>query len=195
MKKTLLIIAFISLLAALILTAVNLSVSKEKRRLEANQAALLADVSYWRTEAGKSAASVERLVLSESELKKSNSSLAEEIKRLDVKLKRVESAAQTAVESKVEVKTVIRDSVVLRDSVIVKVKDFRWSDPWTDIRGSIDRDDVDLSVRSRDTLVQVVHRVPKRFLFFRCGTKAVRQTVTSTNPHTSVVYTEYVEVK
>jgi hypothetical protein len=179
----------------LILTAVNLSVSKEKRRLEANQAALLADVERWRTEAGKSAASVERLVLSESELKKSNSGLAEEIKKLNVKLKRVEAAAQTAVENKVEVKTVIRDSVVLRDSVIVKVKDFRWSDPWTDIRGSIDRDGVDLSVRSRDTLVQVVHRVPGRFLFFRCGTKAVRQTVMSTNPHTSVVYTEYIEMK
>ena len=47
-------------------------------------------------------------------------------------------------------------------------------------------------VESVDTLRQVVHRVPRRFLFIRFGTKAVRQEIVSSNPHTRIVYAEYV---
>ena len=49
-----------------------------------------------------------------------------------------------------------------------------------------------LPVESVDTLRQVVHRVPRRFLFIRFGTKAVRQEIVSSNPHTRIVYAEYV---
>ena len=45
------------------------------------------------------------------------------------------------------------------------------------------------------SLFQVVHRVPKQWLFFRWGTKAIRQEVVSSNPHTKIVYSEYIELK
>jgi len=35
--------------------------------------------------------------------------------------------------------------------------------------------------------------LPRRFLFIRYGTKAIRQEMVSSNPHTQLVYTEYIE--
>ena len=46
-----------------------------------------------------------------------------------------------------------------------------------------------------DTLRQAVHRIPRRFLFIRWGTKALRQEIVSTNPHTRIVYAEYVKIE
>ena len=72
----------------------------------------------------------------------------------------------------------------------------KWKDPWVNVDGIIKPDStVDLSIQSVDTLFQVVHRVPKKFLFIRYGTKAIRQEITSSNPHTKIVYSEYIELK
>ena len=48
-------------------------------------------------------------------------------------------------------------------------------------------------VESTDTLRQVVHRIPRRFLFIRWGTKALRQEIVPSNPHTRIVYSDYVK--
>ena len=61
--------------------------------------------------------------------------------------------------------------------------------------GIIRRDTLMLDYRSVDTLHQVIHRVPRKFLFFRFGTKGIRQEVWSSNPHTRLVYSEYIELK
>ena len=37
--------------------------------------------------------------------------------------------------------------------------------------------------------------MPRRFLFIRWGTKAVRQEILSRNPHTKIVYAEYVKIR
>ena len=42
---------------------------------------------------------------------------------------------------------------------------------------------------------QVVHRIPRRFLFIRWGTKALRQEIVPSNPHTRIVYSEYVKIE
>ena len=46
-----------------------------------------------------------------------------------------------------------------------------------------------------DTIKQIVHRVPKKFLFIKYGTKGIKQEVVSKNPHTKIVFTEYRELK
>lgn len=63
-----------------------------------------------------------------------------------------------------------------------------WSDPWITLRGEIEGDSMQVHIESRDTLQMVVHRVPKRFLFFRYGTKGVRMEVVSQNPHSRLSY-------
>lgn len=70
---------------------------------------------------------------------------------------------------------------------------FRWADAWISVEGVVTADSIACRVESVDTLRQIVHRVPRRFLFIRWGTKAIRQQIVSSNPHTRIVYTEYVK--
>ena len=63
-----------------------------------------------------------------------------------------------------------------------------WSDPWITLRGEIEGDSMQVHIESRDTLQMIVHRVPKKFLFFRFGTKGVRMEVVSQNPHSRLSY-------
>ena len=63
-----------------------------------------------------------------------------------------------------------------------------WSDPWVSLRGTMEADSFHAHIEIRDTLQMIIHRVPKKFLFFRYGTKAVRMEVVSQNPHTRLSY-------
>ena len=198
------------------------SEKRERRRLESNQTALMSDVEIYRTKAGKAAASnmvlnlrvseLERLRAADAEsirdlgiklrpeLERLRAADAESIRDLGIKLKRVESTAKTATATVVELRAKLRDTAVVRETsagavIIDSMRTFRWRDPWVTVEGLIERDSVACRVESIDTLRQVVHRVPRRFLFIRWGTKAIRQEVMSSNPHTRIVYTDYIELK
>lgn len=195
MKKRLLTVIGV-LVLFLIASVVALRKARaEKERLEANQTALLSQVEYWTTKSGKSAADVRKLTLTANELKQTNAALKKTAEDLGIKLKRVQSASTTGVRTEVKFITQVRDSIVYRDSIIVPVKAFTWRDPWTDVQGVIERDSVDLSVSSVDTLTTIVHKIPHKFWFIKWGCKAIKQTVVSSNPHTKITYTEYIEVK
>ena len=124
---------------------------------------------------------------------------AEEIRRLGLKIRRLEAAAKTVTATEAEIRTPLRDTVVVRSGDPHPVRDsvrlFRWRDPWVTVEGSIGRDSAVCRIRSIDTLRQVVHRIPRRFLFIRWGTKALRQEIVSTNPHTRIVHAEYVKIE
>lgn len=195
MKKRLLTVIGV-LVLFLIASVVALRKARaEKERLEANQTALLSQVEYYTTKNGKSAADVRKLTLTVDELKQYNATLKKTADDLGIKLKRVQSASTTGVRTEVKFITQVRDSIVYRDSIIVPVKAFTWRDPWTDVQGVIERDSVDLSVSSVDTLTTIVHKIPHKFWFIKWGCKAIKQTVVSSNPHTKITYTEYIEVK
>ena len=187
------VLFFISAFLAQSLVEAN----KEKTRFQDNQEALMEEVQYYQDEAGRNAASVQRLELSKAELEAYNGELTQRIEDLNIKLKRVQAATTTATQTKVEIKTVIRDSIIYVDSSrIATLPAIKWQDPWVKVDGIIMPDStVDLSIQSVDTLYQVVHRVPKKFWFIRYGTKAIRQEITSSNPHTKIVYSEYIELK
>lgn len=163
----------------------------ENRRLTQNQTALAGRVEHYRTRLGEAAASVQVLRLRCGEFEELRAADAERIRALGVKLRRVEAASKTGVATAVEVRAPLRDTVVVRDTARV----FRWCDVWTSVEGVVGRDSVTCRVTSVDTLRQVVHRVPRRFLFIRWGTKALRQEITSANPHTRIVFTEYVKIE
>ncbi|MBD9136617.1 MAG: hypothetical protein EGP78_03145, partial [Alistipes shahii] len=113
--------------------------------------------------------------------------------------KGVEAAAKAVAVTDAEIRTPLRDTVVVRihDTlpVLDTVRMFRWRDPWVSVEGRIGRDSAACRIRSVDTLRQAVHRIPRRFLFIRWGTKALRQEIVSTNPHTRIVYVEYVKIE
>lgn len=197
MNKYLLIACVVlAVLCASLLDIVG-DINQENDRLQHNQDALMDDVTYYQTEAGKSAASVQRMELTNSELEAHNKELTKVVDDLNIKLKRVQAATTTATKTRVDIKTIIRDSIVYVDSGrIDKVPAIKWQDPWVNVDGLILPDStMDLKVQSVDTLYQVIHRVPKKFWFIKYGTKAIHQDITSSNPHTKIVYSEYIELK
>lgn len=196
MKKYLLIACVIlAVLCASLLGAVR-ELTQEKDRLTGNQEALMEEVQYYQDEAGRQAASVQRLELSKSELEAYNGELTQRIEDLNIKLKRVQAATTTATQTNVEIKTIIKDTIIYRDTGMLVLPAIKWQDPWVNVDGVIKPDStVDLSIQSVDTLFQVVHRVPKKFWFIKYGTKAIRQEITSSNPHTKIVYSEYIELE
>ena len=78
---------------------------------------------------------------------------------------------------------------------VEEIHHFSHHTPWVHIEGEVRRDTLLLDYHSIDTLHQIVHRVPRKFLFFRFGTKAIRQEIISSNPHTKIVYSEYIELR
>ena len=172
---------------------------RENRRLTQNQHALAAGIERYRTRLGQEAASVQALRLRCAEFEELRAADAAEIRRLGIKLRRLEAAARAATATKVEIRTPVRDTVVvrLRDTLVVRdtLRLFRWRDAWVRVEGAVTADSVLCRVESADTLRQVVHRIPRRFLFIRWGTKALRQEIVPSNPHTRIVYSEYVKIE
>jgi hypothetical protein len=194
MKKILLYVNVALILTVSVLSYWLNNVREEKKRLADNQEALLSDVDYYKTESGKNAASVLKLELSKSELENHCQDLTKTIDDLNIKIGRIQSVSTTVTKTEVEIQTVVRDSIVYRD-LPVNLKVVKWRDPWVTLNGVLDGETFSAKIESVDTLSQVVHRIPKKFLFIKWGTKAIRQEVVSSNPHSKIVYTEYIELK
>lgn len=188
-------VALVATTAAIVCGFIIARLHDENQRLERNQQALLSDVRLYQTRAGKSAASVEVLELQLDEFREHRARDAERIKELGIKLRRAESYALSATESSYTATLPLRDTIILRDTIRDTIRIFEGGDRWSTIRGIINLDSITYSLQSVDTLYQVVHRVPRKFWFIRFGTKAIRQEIVSSNPHTRLVYTEYIELK
>lgn len=167
---------------------------EENRRLRSNEHALMADVEFYRTENGRSAASVEALELEILEFREQHERDARQIESLGVRLRRAESYAKSVAVTTLVDTVVMRDTVILYDTVSMPVRHFVGCDAWSRVEGILFGDSLRYAVRTIDTLHQVVHRVPHKFLFIPYGTKAIRQEVWSSNPNTQLIYTEYIEL-
>jgi hypothetical protein len=188
------ILATATTLLLVVESSLLIKARSERERVEENfrQVELLSRMLADSLEASR--ASVVRLRLTIGELEECRALDAERIRTLGLRLRRVESVTKVA--SRLEVDTLLgaADSLVapiLSDSLYRLV----WNDGWVSLnitsRPSLSR----VSITSRDTLFQVVHRVPHRWWLFSWGTKAIRQEIHSSNPHTRLVYAEYIEIE
>lgn len=194
MRKFLLWVAVVaSILVAICGVALGYLI-KENARLRGNQYALIEGVEFYRTESGKSAASVEVLQLELAEFRSLREQDAEEIASLGVRLRRAESYAKSVSMTTLTDTVIVRDTVVVRDAVTMPARHFAGEDAWSRVEGILFGDSLRYAIRTTDTLHQVVHRVPRKFLFIPYGTKAIRQEVWSSNPNTELIYTEYIEL-
>lgn len=191
-------------LGIVILIALLFSYSCENRRLRKNQSQLSTPVGVEiRTTAdGKSMAETQALSMKISELEASRDSLLKTVKILGVKNSRLLALAQAATQSEAKIKASMKDSIVYlpgkTDTLPGRVdtlRCMRWKDPWLTVDGCIRDGAFDGSVTNLDTLDIVAHRVPKRFLFFRFGCKAVRLDVVSHNPHTRLTGARYIRLE
>ena len=186
--------AVIALISVVVCGVIIHYLINENARLRSNQHALLEGVEFYRTESGKSAASVEVLQLELAEFRQQHKRDIEEIASLGIRLRRAESYAKSVAVTTIADTVVVRDTVVLRDTVAMPARHFAGEDAWSRVEGILFGDSLHYAIRTTDTLHQVVHRVPRKFLFIPYGTKAIRQEVWSSNPNTELIYTEYIEL-
>lgn len=157
----------------------------------------MTDVEYYRTRDSLSAAGVERLTLTNREFRRHAEELERSVEDLQLKLRRLQSASRTSVTTAYPVETQLRDTVILRDTLNMRdtVRLLQFENPWLTLDGILEDDIFRGRIESRDTLIQLVHRVPRRLWFLRLGTKAIRQEVTTRNPYSQITFTEYIELK
>ena len=168
----------------------------EKERYKANQTALLSDVAYYKTENERNVASVRALTLTKNEIETYNKNLAERCEDLEISLRRLISANITNIQTDYHLVGELRDSLVLRYNTIDTLRCMDYDDSYLTFSACVDSAGMYVAdIISRDTVTAIVHRIPRRFLFFKFGTKEVRQEVYCANPRTQIITTQYVEKK
>lgn len=166
---------------------------EENRRLEANQKVLFSETVFYRTKDSLSVADVERLTWSNREFSRYCAELKQTIEKLRLKVRDLQSVSRTVTESHYPVQVVVRDSILPGKKDTLKCIDY--GDSYLTFSGCMEKQTFHGEISTRDTLVQVVYRVPRKFLFIRWGTKAIRQKILSCNPYNRIVYDEYIELK
>ena len=195
-----LMVAFAAL--ALVAFRAYSDMKADRDRLKENQILLLhnGEVEIKQTNTGSSQASVPALTLRPSEFRRSGDTLLRTAKAAGIKASRISEAATAATTTHVDFdarvfRTVVHDT--LRDTVLCPASPLpalSWNDPWVSLSGTIADSIFHGSLTSNDTLDIIVHRVPKRFLFFRFGCRQVRMDIISRNPHTRLTYARYLQL-
>ena len=145
------------------------------------------------TKSGQLAAENEVMQLRLKELGTLYPRLLDEIKNLQINPKAAQSVAATSYYTEKRFTTRLRDSVV-HDTIRVKV--FNYKDAWYDISGVAHDSTQEVSVNSRDTLVQVVFKgkreKPWLWIF---SPRKVMQRVSLKNPNAHITYSEFIQIQ
>ncbi len=174
----------------------------DRDRLKENQSLLLHNgkVDIKQTNTGLSQASVPALTLRSSEFRQSGDTLLQVAKSAGIKTSRISEAATASTATRVDFNTrvfrtavhdTVRDTIAESLPTLSPSKQLSWNDSWVSLSGTITDSMFHGSITVVDTLDIIVHRVPKRFLFFRFGCKQVRMDIISRNPHTRLTYARY----
>ena len=175
--------AFLVLIAALVFfICLYLDTAADRDRIKQNQSILLHNgvVEISETGTGNSHASTPALTLRPSEFKESGDTLAKVARQVGIKPSRISEAATAATTTAADI-----TAPVWHTTATATVSTDSLHRPDSLFRGS---------VSSTDTLDIIVHRIPKRFLFFRFGCKQVRMDIISRNPHTRLTYARYYQL-
>ena len=162
------------------------------RRLAENNRTLTSQLSHSNHLVASQRLSIGRLRMTIGELEELRRAEAERVRSLGLNLRNVRTLSFTATSTLLD--TLLTPSPTrLSDSIRSPL---RWSDEWISLTLTPQADGRHhLHLQSHDTLTQVVHRIPHRWWIFRWGTKAIRQEIHSSNPHTKLVFSEYIEIE
>lgn len=199
MKRKLLTLTAFVALVAVYSTTIALRQRTTIHRLTRNQTTLTEQLRLSDSATSAERLSVGRLRLTVGELEELHREDAERIRSLGIALRRTQSTSLAATTTHIDTTatplTTPSDSIghtALLNSITSR---YEWSDEWVRFSASVEEGVLNWNLTSRDTLFQVVHRVPHRWWIFRWGTKAIRQEIRSSNPHTHLTYAEYVEIE
>jgi hypothetical protein len=179
--------------AILLLWKSNQRLHADNQRLSSNIKTLGAELSMVKTKSGQLAAQSDLLVLQTRELKKLFPKEVKQIENLGVKVNKTTQFSTTVVETKTNVLTTLRDSLIL-DTIQVRVFDYQ--DQWYQIKGVIEKDTQRLVIKSMDTLTQVLYygERQKPWLWFFSPRK-LQQRVSVSNPNATIKYSQTIQIQ
>ena len=168
---------------------------RENQTLNTNIITLTEGIRLYQTQDSLHAASTGILELKLSEYRKLRQQDVKLIESLNIRLKRAEQVSVHTTESSQRMIMPVQDTLIIIEKQIDTAQSFSKRSPYIDLKGRFRKDSVEIALTTYDTLLQVIHRVPRRFLFIRYGTKAIRQDVVSKNPYTKITYTDYIQLR
>ena len=203
------VILSISLIVSICLSRAIITKQEEEiNRLEINQQTLIEQVEYYIDENGYQVATIQALSLKQAEFESLMPQYTNEIERLRIKIKNLQSVAHVSSKMSADINTPLVDYIP-RAEMEVRIQEiadsleqtynkndikyFQWDDGWLSISGNVSADSVMCNVTSRDSLTLIAHRERRRCLFKRKG-KIIRYDVKSANPHTIVDDIQYIEI-
>jgi hypothetical protein len=190
-------IVLIVLLSGGLFWSINLNKSKDVEigRLSNNQETLFDSINTFKTKDGKSAATIKRLELTQDEFKAHEQQYKKTIADLGIKLKYVQSLVSTGTTTTIDATGKVKDSIVYKDKQIDTLKCFTYKTPWIEQNGCLSTKTKTFEGHTivKDTVDFVIYRIPKRFLFFKCGTKALEIKATVKNPDAKIVSGKYID--
>jgi hypothetical protein len=171
----------------------NQRLHADNKRLSSNIKTLGAELSMVKTKSGQLAAQSDLLVLQTSELKKLFPKEVKQIESLGVGVSKTTQFTTTVVETKTNVITTLRDSLILDT---IKVRIFNYQDQWYQIQGISEKNTQRLVIKSTDTLTQVVYRgeriKPWLWVF---SPRKLQQRVSVTNPNATIKYSQTIQIQ
>gem|GEM_PF-170563 len=203
MRAKLMVGLGLAVLALAIITGVKQhqlnQLREDKQRLTNNQSALLAQVQSFKIKVGRDSlngANVRALKLELDEVKQHRSQDIALLKELGIKLRYAQSLLKNATITENRFTVPVRDTVVKSSGHIDTLRCVTYKDKWFEFDGCIDRENRFTGhTASVDTLVGVPNIIPKKFLFFRWGIKAIQFTAINKNPNSKIYFQEYYEIK
>lgn len=188
------LIGLLVLLGAIILLyKSNQRLHTDNKRLSSNIKTLGAELVLVKTKSGKLAAQTDLLVIQTNELKKLFPKEVKQIENLGVKVNKTSQFTTTVIETKTNVITTLRDSLILDT---IKVRVFNYHDQWYQIQGISERDSQRLVIKSTDTLTQVVYRgerlKPWLWVF---SPRKIQQRVSVSNPNSTIKYSQTIQIQ
>lgn len=188
------LIGLLVLLGAIVLLhKSNQRLHADNNRLSSNIKTLGAELVLVKTKSGKLAAQTDLLVLQTSELKKLFPKEVKQIESLGVGVSKTTQFTTTVVETKTNVITTLRDSLILDT---IKVRVFDYQDQWYQIQGISEKDTQRLVIKSTDTLTQVVYRgerlKPWLWVF---SPRKIQQRISVSNPNATIKYSQTIQIQ
>lgn len=189
--------------AAVIVTCMLITIAMQDRKIEkltaecdryqANTEALLEQTQTYKVRDSLTAARVGTLELTVKELEQyraEDAKLAQELKRKNEDLERLNKAQMKTIE---QLRCVPSDTVIQVDSVYITAKAVHCGDEWYKFDGLVTEDEFKGTLQTWDELVLTETVQYKRFLFWR--TKKVKDRsleAVSKNPHTEITGLEHI---
>lgn len=174
----------------------------EARRGRENLSAALAMLDTTRDAHGRAVAEARRLRMTVGELREARGELAARVRGMGVKLKRLRAVSETRMrtiarlQGRVDTVHAARIDSAAGARAVDTLRRIAYDDGHLALEATVNESagTYEARVETVDTLIQTVHRVRSGWWIFGC-TKGIRQTVRSSNPHTRIVYQEYIELE